>query len=117
MCGVIVDSPIVARDDFESRTGWHIKPQGACKAEMCVPLAGIDSGAPTFDLRELAPRLGMPLIEEPAHNLWGVGPESIGRAIQTAEAPELILPDRNGNDFTLSSLRGQKVLLLAWASW
>jgi hypothetical protein len=114
---VIVDSPIVSREGFESRTGWHLKPQGACKAEMCVPLGGIDSAAPTFDLRELAPRLGMPLLHDEAHEVWSLGPESIGRSIQTAIAPDLTLPDRNGAPFDLSSLRGKKVLLLAWASW
>jgi len=30
---------------------------------------------------------------------------------------ELELPDADGNLFKLSSLRGQKVLLAAWASW
>ena len=32
-------------------------------------------------------------------------------------APELELPDADGNTFKLSSLRGQKVVLVAWASW
>jgi hypothetical protein len=31
--------------------------------------------------------------------------------------PEVTLPDRHGNPFSLSSLLGTKVLLLAWASW
>ncbi|MEA3019919.1 MAG: Redoxin, partial [Actinomycetota bacterium] len=35
----------------------------------------------------------------------------------TAEAPELTLPDLDGNPFSLSTLHGQKVLLVAWASW
>jgi hypothetical protein len=35
----------------------------------------------------------------------------------TAEAPDLVLPDRDGNPFALSSLRGHKVALVAWASW
>jgi peroxiredoxin len=40
-----------------------------------------------------------------------------GRALTTAEAPEFTLPDANGLPFTLSSLRGQKVVMVAWASW
>jgi len=37
--------------------------------------------------------------------------------LTTAVAPDLELPDVDGNPFRLSSLRGQKVLLVAWASW
>jgi peroxiredoxin len=37
--------------------------------------------------------------------------------LTTATAPDLVLPDADGNPFHLSSLRGQKVLLVAWASW
>src|SRR5438874_86547 len=63
---------------------------------------------------------GMPLVHDEAHNLWALGPAA-GRdrhALTTAAAPELELPDlRTGEQFQLSSLRGQKVLLLAWASW
>jgi hypothetical protein len=105
------------------RTGWHFKPAGACKGDVCVPLAG--SGAEvradgTVDARALAARLGMPLVGDDAEGLWSLGPESAttGRALTTAEAPELTLPDvRTGDLFSLSSLRGQKVVLLAWASW
>ena len=48
-----------------------------------------------------------------------LGPDDVsgGRALATAEAPELELPDVDGTTFALSSLRGQKVLLAAWASW
>jgi cytochrome oxidase Cu insertion factor (SCO1/SenC/PrrC family) len=59
----------------------------------------------------------MPLVHDEAHGLWALGPESGGRALTTAVVPEITLPDRNGNAFSLSSLRGQKVLLVAWASW
>jgi hypothetical protein len=114
---VITVSPLVPRAEFEARTGWHLKPQGACKAELCVPLGGVDSDAATLDLREIAPRLGMPLLHDDAHDVWSMGPESIGRAIQSATAPDVTLPDRDGKPFDVSSLRGQKVLLLAWASW
>ncbi len=59
----------------------------------------------------------MALVHDETHDLWAVGPESGGRALTDARAPELTLPDADGRAFTLSSLRGQKVLLLAWASW
>jgi hypothetical protein len=59
----------------------------------------------------------MPLVADEKHRLWALGPETLGRALASADAPELMLPDRNGVEFRLSSLRGLKVLLLAWASW
>ena len=60
----------------------------------------------------------MATIHDPEVGLWAVGPESLGgRALVTAQAPELVLPDLDGNEFRLSSLRGQKVLLVAWAPY
>jgi hypothetical protein len=35
----------------------------------------------------------------------------------SAAAPNLVLPDVHGRPFELASLRGTRVLLLAWASW
>lgn len=115
---MILDSLDVDVAAFEERTGWEIKPEGACKAEMCVPFPGgaSDDGA-TLDAREFAQRLGMPLIHNETHGLWALGPETLGHALASADAPDFELPDRNGVPFRLSSLRGQKVLLLAWASW
>ena len=110
----------VDADEFETGTGWAIKPQGACKAEVCVPLPeGARTADGRLDLGVIAPRLGMPLVRDEDHALWALGPETAvtGRALTTAVAPELTLPDANGETFHLSSLRGQKVLLLAWASW
>ena len=112
---MILTSLELDRAGFEERTGWAVKPEGACKGEVCVPLG---TSAPSVDL--LAERLGMPLVHDEAHGLWALGPETsiTGRALTTARVPEITLPDvRTGDPFPLSSLRGQKVLLLAWASW
>ena len=100
---------------FEARTGWALKPEGACKGPVCVPLTEAERG----DVAALTGRLGMPLVHDEAEGLWALGPETAvtGRALTSAEAPELELPDVDGNPFKLSSLRGQKVLLVAWASW
>ena len=64
-------------------------------------------------------QLGMPLVHDTEHNVWALGPETniTGRALTTAHVPDVVLPDAHGNPFRLSSLLGQKVLLVAWASW
>ena len=101
--------------DLEFRTGWAIKPEGACKDERCVPLP--DTGGERVDLRVFAERLGMPLIHDAANNLWCLGPEAGGRALRSVQVPDVALPDLSGELFHLRSLRGKKVLLVAWASW
>jgi hypothetical protein len=97
--------------ELERRTGWTIKPEGACRGEECVPLPA------RFDVRELASRLGMALIHEKKHDLWALGPESGGQVLARAELPDIVLPDAHGQDFALRSLRGTKVFMIAWASW
>lgn len=97
--------------DLQSRTGWTIEPQGACRGDVCVPLT-----AP-FDMRTLATRVGMAIVHDERHGLWALGPGSSGLALASAELPEIVLPDRNGKDFALRSLRGTKVFMIAWASW
>ena len=60
----------------------------------------------------------MALVRDDEMRVWALGPEAIGgRALATAEAPELVLPDVDGNELYLSSLRGQKVVLVSWAPY
>jgi hypothetical protein len=103
----------VTAPQFEQLTGWAIRPEGACKGDLCVPLKN-----PNFDLQAVADTLKMPLVQDEHSALWSLGPSSIGgRALTTAQAPELVLPDLDGKLFRLSSLRGQKVVLVAWAPY
>jgi hypothetical protein len=113
---MILDSLDIDRDAFQAGTGWELKPEGACKGEVCIPLRAAPGAR--VDVADVARQMGLPLVAEAAHGLWALGPESIGgRALTTAVAPELVLPDVNGKAFRLSSLRGQKVLLYAWAPY
>jgi hypothetical protein len=105
---------------FAERTGWDIKPEGACIGEVCVPLPpGARTASGNLDVKALAERLGMPVVDDEAHGVWALGPATAvnGRALPSAVAPDLVLPDLDGNEFRLSSLRGQKVVVVAWASW
>ena len=114
---MILGSLRTDRQAFEQRTGWRLSAEGACKGEVCVPLASPVEGN-TVDIEALARAIGLPIVEEPAVGIWSVGPETIGgRTLTTAVAPDLRLPDLAGNEFALSSLRGQKVLIVAWAPY
>lgn len=120
---MIVDRLDMDAGAFEAATGWQIKPEGACKGDVCVPLdrsvGGSVGGASGFDLVSAAGRLGMAIVSDASSGLWSIGPESLGgRSLTTAEAPELSLPDvLTGETVTLSSFRGQKVVLASWAPY
>jgi hypothetical protein len=109
---VVIESLQLDSAALAARTGWELKPEGACKGERCVPMP---DGA--VDARVVAERLSMALVADERHGLWALGPESGGHALLTAELPDITLPDRAGEQFSLRSLRDTKVFLLAWASW
>lgn len=109
---MITDRLDLTADEFAAATGWEIKPEGACKGDVCVPLDG------GFDLERTAERLGMAVVHDAGAGVWAIGPESIGgKTLTSAEAPELVLPDVSGDEFRLSDLRGQKVLIASWAPY
>ena len=114
---MILTSLEVDSKAFEVRTGWALKPEGACKGDVCVPLPQTVGRSGTLDARMISERLGMPLIHDADATVWCLGPEAMGHALTTAKAPELELPDWQGTPFRLSSLRGQKVLIVTWSSW
>ena len=117
---MLLDELVVDPEALTARTGWSVKDEGACKADVCVPLPPDARAADgRVDVQVLARRLGMPLVSDEEHGIWALGPETAvtGKALTSAVAPELVLPTIDGDAFHLSSLRGQKVLLVAWASW
>ena len=110
---MLVDRLDIGPDEFAAGTGWELKPEGACKGEVCVPLP-----AGEFDLAATASRLGMAIVADESGDRWAIGPESLGdRALVTAEAPELTLNDIDGGEWRLSTLRGQKVVIVSWAPY
>jgi hypothetical protein len=112
---VILDSPEVLVRDFERETGWVLETEGACRGGVCIPLP---PRGPTVDVAVLAERLGMGVVHDERHRLWALGPSTVsGRALESADAPDFTLPDFAGRPFPFGSLRGRKVVLVAWASW
>jgi hypothetical protein len=113
---MLLPSLHISKREFEAGTGWTLKPEGACQGHVCIPLS--QPAGDVVDVTSVALDMGMPLVASEEHSLWALGPAAIGsRALASAEAPDLKLPDLDGNMFSLSSLRGQKVLLYAWAPY
>lgn len=114
---MLIRSLEIDPEDLRAQTGWEIKPEGACKGDVCVPLkAGVERDG-FVDAEGLASALGMALVRASDDDLWALGPESLGKALTTAVLPSIELPDADGDLFALDSLKGNKVLLIAWASW
>jgi hypothetical protein len=107
--------------EFTELTGWEPKPEGMCRGEVCVPAPGaLDNG--TVNVEAAAERLGMPLVHDPKHKVWALGVSTAtGRALASARAifpSSLIDGTSNTNStFDFTSLRGRRMIMVAWASW
>jgi hypothetical protein len=85
---------------------------------VCVPAPGALRDDGTVDIERAAQRLGMPIVHDEATGVWALGPASFaGTALSTAVAADPALLTRDGDVFRLSSLRGRKVVLVAWSTY
>lgn len=114
---MLITNKTIDRDEFERGTGWTLKPEGACRGEVCVPLPMGNADGGAIDIDAVAESLGMPLVRH-SDALAALGPATFGgNVLATAEAPELVLPNLDGNPFDLASLRGKKVVMVAWSPY
>lgn len=108
---------------LEAATGWSVRPEGACRDDLCVPIPEGERDVflreERFNVVELAARLAQPVVHDEAHDIWAVGEAGTVRAarLESLEAPDFTLPDLEGQPHALADYRGRKVLLLCWASW
>ncbi len=115
---MLVDRLDVSIEAFAAGTGWTVQPQGACKGELCVPLAPGSFNGTSIDVTAVAARLGMAVVQDPTDGRWAIGPETFtGKALATTEAPDLQLETFDGQPFALSSLRGTRTVVVAWAPY
>ena len=119
---MILSSLQVPVDEFTALTGWEAKPEGMCRGEVCVPAPGaLDSTGTTHlvNVDVAAAKLGMPIVHDPQHNVWALGvATATGRALASAKAvfPSSLI-DAAGRAFDFASLRGRRMIMVAWASW
>jgi len=117
----------VTPEDLTRINDFVLKPQGACLAELCIPILQ-DRDSDMFVTRAnqgwlnfsgLADKLQQASMTDYNDGIWSFGTMPLERQsfFRAGEAPDFELPDRDGNIVKLSDFRGKKVLLLTWASW
>jgi hypothetical protein len=112
---MLFENTQVSAEEFARVTGWELKPEGACQGKQCVPLRGAWQPGEGVDVGVVAERLAMPVVTD--RGRVALGPPAGGHALRDTQLPPLVLPDLDGAPFDLATLRGRRVLLLAWASW
>jgi hypothetical protein len=96
---------------------FEVKPQGACRADLCIPLTKDLKSGEWFNLTGFARRTHQAWIAD--SGVWSFGeiPVVRGEFYQSRMAPDFAVPDRRGRVVHLSDFRGKKVLVVTWASW
>jgi hypothetical protein len=76
----------VTPNEFEAGTGWVLKPEGACRGDVCIPLGDDVVTGDRVDVAAAADRMQLPLVHDAEHGVWALGPwPGTGRALVSAE--------------------------------
>ena len=109
----------IRKRDLPRVNGFEVKPQGACRADICIPIPKTMLNGDSFDLTAFAKKIGEVVVSDAETRVWSFGEIQAlrGGFLNSRVAPDVTIPDRRGRPVALSSFRGRKVLLLTWASW
>ncbi len=122
---VEADDLLVPADKVQAITGFELKPQGLCAADICIQIPA-DSGwvisrggAAYFNVTRFAKKVDQVFAVDAEQHVWSFTtvPRTRTSHLSAGEAPDFALPDRDGKIVKLSDFRGKKVLVLTWASW
>lgn len=107
----------VRADDLPRINEFTLKPQGACRADMCIPVPKTLRHGAWFNLTGFAERLRQASVHESGVWSFGEMPAVRGDFYRSRIAPDFGVPDRKGRMVHLSDFRGKKALVITWASW
>ena len=107
----------VRSSDLERITEFEVKPQGACRGDVCIPIPKALKKGATLNLTGFARRVHQAVAADAG--VWSLGPIPAmrGAFLESRLAPDFAIPDRTGRIVHLRDFRGRKVLLVTWASW
>ena len=69
----------VQKSDLPRINGFELKPQGACRADICIPIPRAMMRGDLFNLTAFAGRVGQKFIADASARVWSFG-EIPGRA-------------------------------------
>ena len=109
----------IRKKDLPRVNGFELKPQGACRADLCIPIPKDMVRGDYFNLTAFATKAGQPVVAEPDARVWSFGEmRALGGGLASSRvAPDFDVPDRLGRPVHLAGFRGKKVLVVTWASW
>jgi hypothetical protein len=109
----------VRKVDLPKVNGFELKPQGACRADVCIPIPKDMLRGEYFNLTAFSGRLGQFVVHDATERVWSFGEIPIfrGSFLESRTAPDFAVPDRKGHIVRLSEFGGKKVLVVTWASW
>lgn len=113
---------LVTADDFETVSGWDLRPEGLCSGEACVPVRDrttLEPEAGVIDLAVAAALLDRPVVVDADAGVVAVGAARADRrrALADRQAPGFTLPDLDGTPRSLEELSGRATVLVTFSSW
>ena len=113
------DTLWIRKRDLPRVNGFELKPEGACRADLCIPIPKTLTRGDYFNITAFAKKAGQPVVAEPDARVWSFGEmQALGGGLaNTRIAPDLEVPDRLGRPVHLAGFRGKKALVITWASW
>ena len=107
----------VQSKDLPRINEFEVKPQGACRADVCIPLSKTLKNGDWFNLTGFAKKIGETVVFDQNIYSFGEIPVLRGGFYNSRIAPDFAVPDRKGKIVHLSDFRGKKTLVITWASW
>jgi hypothetical protein len=113
------DALWISKRDLTDINEFEVKPQGACRADICIPIPKEMLRGDYFNLTAFAKKIGQPVVADADTQVWSFGEIQAlrGSFLEGRMAPDFTVPDRAGRPVHLARLRGKKVLVTTWASW
>lgn len=117
------DELLIRPEDLQQINGFEVKPEGACYADMCIPLNDellVKQADQTwFNLSAFATLLEQPFVADHEARVWSFAeiPAKRESMMVDAQAPDFEITDRQGNVVRLADLKGKKALIVTWSSW
>ena len=107
----------VRASDLPRINEFELKPQGACRADMCIPVPKALKNGQWFNLTGFSRKLGQAFVNDSAVWSFAEIPVMRGSFYASRVAPDFAVPDRKGKMVHLADFRGKKALVFTWASW